>query len=155
MAGMAFGDKSVDGGFPVLSFFGADVSHQAVGRRIGRGQEERLCEPETEADVPVGCSRKDAAPCNIPVECPQTAPSKQHRSIARQLDVLRRRAIHDVLNTEFRCEIIRSAQFFDIDIRVCVWRLFRDRRGRWKRSRRGLLRRQQQSKKEEGRIYSA
>ena len=37
---------------------------------------------------------------------------KQHRSIARQLDVLRRRAIHDVLYAEFRCEIIRSAQFF-------------------------------------------
>ena len=75
----------------------------------------------TEADVPVGCSRKDAAPCNIPVECPPDGAVKQHRSIARQLDVLRRRAIHDVLNTEFRCEIIRSAQFFLILIFGCVF----------------------------------
>lgn len=45
-------------------------------------------------------------------EVPPDGAVKQHRSIARQLDVLRRRAIHDVLYAEFRCEIIRSAQFF-------------------------------------------
>ena len=46
------------------------------------------------------------------MECSPDSAVKQHRSIARQLDVLRRRAIHDVLHAEFRCEIIRSAQFW-------------------------------------------